>query len=136
MARRQFSAEYKLRLLAQAARCSKRGELVALLRREKLTTAHLTKWRAIACRASRVAFEGSPSSAATFPDSVPTEAESDGTAWSPHVDLDVIRRLILLQNRLLGRVLAETKTVDHDGDLAELRALAAALEDPHQQCQD
>jgi transposase-like protein len=43
-ARRQFSAEYKLRILQAAERCAE-GELGALLRREGLYSSHLTTWR-------------------------------------------------------------------------------------------
>ena len=42
--RRVFSTEYKLRILAEAERCA-RGELGALLRREKLYSAQLQQWR-------------------------------------------------------------------------------------------
>lgn len=42
--RRQFTAEYKRRILSQAAGC-KLGELGALLRREGLYSSHLTVWR-------------------------------------------------------------------------------------------
>ena len=44
--RRQFSASYKRRLLEEAARCTKPGELGALLRREGLYSSHLAAWRA------------------------------------------------------------------------------------------
>ena len=43
--RRRFSAEYKLRILREAAACSRPGEIGALLRREGLYTSHLTYWR-------------------------------------------------------------------------------------------
>lgn len=43
--RRQFSLEYKRRILAEADGCSQRGELGALLRREGLYSSHLDKWR-------------------------------------------------------------------------------------------
>ena len=43
--RRRFSAEYKLRILAQADRCSKPGELGLLLRSEGLYSSHLAEWR-------------------------------------------------------------------------------------------
>ncbi len=43
--RRQFSAEYKLRVLAEADRCSEPGQIGALLRREGLYSSHLSKWR-------------------------------------------------------------------------------------------
>ena len=43
--RRQFSAEYKQRILAEADRCTKPGEIGALLRREGLYSSLLTTWR-------------------------------------------------------------------------------------------
>ena len=43
--RRTFSAEYKLRILDQAAACRNYGERGALLRREGLYASHLTHWR-------------------------------------------------------------------------------------------
>lgn len=44
--RRSFTAEYKLRILAEADACDKKaGELGALLRREGLYHSHLVKWR-------------------------------------------------------------------------------------------
>ena len=44
--RRRFTAEYKRRVLAEAAACRKPGELGALLRRERLYSSHLSSWRA------------------------------------------------------------------------------------------
>jgi transposase-like protein len=43
--RRVFSTTYKLRILAQADRCTKPGEIGALLRSEGLYSSHLTTWR-------------------------------------------------------------------------------------------
>lgn len=43
--RRRFSAEHKLRILAEADRCTKPGELGMLLRREALYSSHLAEWR-------------------------------------------------------------------------------------------
>ena len=43
--RRQFSAEYKLRILDKADRCTEHGQIGALLRREGLYSSHLTTWR-------------------------------------------------------------------------------------------
>lgn len=43
--RRQFTAEYKRRILAEADRCKKPGEVGALQRREGLYSSHLTAWR-------------------------------------------------------------------------------------------
>ena len=42
--RRQFSTEYKLRIIAQAEQCQ-HGELAALLRRENLYSNQLQAWR-------------------------------------------------------------------------------------------
>jgi len=43
--RRQFSNEYKVRILREADACNKHGELGRLLRREGLHTTHLSTWR-------------------------------------------------------------------------------------------
>jgi transposase len=50
--RRRFTAEYKMRIVREAAACEgKRGALGALLRREGLYSSHLVKWREQAMRA-------------------------------------------------------------------------------------
>lgn len=43
--RRQFTAEYKQRILAEADQCQAAGAIGALLRREGLYSSHLSKWR-------------------------------------------------------------------------------------------
>ncbi len=43
--RRQFTAEYRRRLLTEADACTKPGALGALLRREGLYSSHLANWR-------------------------------------------------------------------------------------------
>jgi transposase-like protein len=43
--RRRFTAEYKRRILREAATCTERGALGALMRREGLYASHLAKWR-------------------------------------------------------------------------------------------
>jgi transposase len=43
--RRRFSAEYKLKILAEAEACTEPGEVGALLRREGLYSSHLSAWR-------------------------------------------------------------------------------------------
>ena len=45
-ARRRFTAAEKLRVLREVDRCTKPGELSALLRREGLYSSHLSAWRA------------------------------------------------------------------------------------------
>jgi transposase len=48
--RRRFTAAFKVKILADAAQCTKPGELGALLRREGLYSSHLSVWRAAARR--------------------------------------------------------------------------------------
>ena len=43
--RRQFTADYKRRILQEADACTQPGEVGALLRREGLYSSHLTTWR-------------------------------------------------------------------------------------------
>ncbi len=43
--RRRFTAEYRLRILEEAERCTESGEVGRLLRREGLYSSHLTAWR-------------------------------------------------------------------------------------------
>ena len=43
--RRQFTAEYRLRIVEEADRCTESGEVGQLLRREGLYSSHLTAWR-------------------------------------------------------------------------------------------
>ena len=43
--RRQFTAEYRLRIVEEANRCTRPGEVGRLLRREGLYTSHLAAWR-------------------------------------------------------------------------------------------
>jgi transposase len=43
--RRRFTAEYKVRILREAERCTQPGQLGALLRREGLYASHLNTWR-------------------------------------------------------------------------------------------
>lgn len=43
--RRKYSAEFKLRVVEEAARCSEPGEVMALLRREGIYHSHLRRWR-------------------------------------------------------------------------------------------
>lgn len=43
--RRHFTAEYKMRILAEVDACETHGEIGALLRREGLYSSHLSRWR-------------------------------------------------------------------------------------------
>jgi transposase-like protein len=44
-ARRRFTAEYKVKVLREADRCTRSGEIGALLRREGLYWSTLSQWR-------------------------------------------------------------------------------------------
>lgn len=55
--RRGFTAEYKYRILREAAAATGRGELGALLRREGLYSSHLTTWRVQAGRGEMAALK-------------------------------------------------------------------------------
>jgi transposase len=48
--RRRFSADYKRKILREAAACTERGAIGALLRREGLYSSHLIAWRNAAKR--------------------------------------------------------------------------------------
>lgn len=43
--RRRYTAEYKLRIIAEAEACTEPGQVGALLRREGLYSSHLAAWR-------------------------------------------------------------------------------------------
>jgi transposase-like protein len=43
--RRRFTAEYRLKIVEEAERCTEPGSIGRLLRREGLYSSHLTKWR-------------------------------------------------------------------------------------------
>lgn len=43
--RRRFTAEYKLKILAEADNCTEPGQIGAILRREGLYSTHLSNWR-------------------------------------------------------------------------------------------
>jgi transposase len=43
--RRQFTAEYRMRILAEADGCTDKGQVGELLRREGLYSSHLSNWR-------------------------------------------------------------------------------------------
>lgn len=53
--RRRFTAEYKRKILKEAAACTERGAIGALLRREGLYSSHLIAWREAAERGELVA---------------------------------------------------------------------------------
>lgn len=55
--RRRFTAEYKQKILREAERCTKPGEVGALLRREGLYSSHLAAWKAARSQGERAGLE-------------------------------------------------------------------------------
>lgn len=53
--RRSFSAQFKRRILEQAAACENHGEVAALLRKHGLYSSHLAQWRAVFAEGGRAA---------------------------------------------------------------------------------
>ena len=105
--RRRFSAEYKLRIVAEADACSRPGEIGALLRREGLYSSLLTEWR----RAREVgALEALDRSRGRKPPH-PLEAENADLrrrAERAEAELEKARRVIEVQGNvsaLLGELL-------------------------------
>jgi transposase-like protein len=74
---RQFSAEYKLRILAEADRCTRPGEIGAMLRREGLYASTLSKWREQRARGQLQALSPQQRGRKTAP---PAAAEAELTA--------------------------------------------------------
>lgn len=84
VARRRFTARYKLDILREADGCIRPGELGALLRREGLYSSHLAAWRAAR---ERHALEGM-SSKKRGPKSKPKDARQRRIA---HLEREVKR---------------------------------------------
>lgn len=53
--RRSYSAQFKRRILEQAAACQNHGEVAALLRKHGLYSSHLSQWRAQFAEGGRAA---------------------------------------------------------------------------------
>jgi len=56
--RRQFSAAYKLGIVEEAGRCTERGQIGALLRREGLYSSQLSEWREQGAKGRLAALSG------------------------------------------------------------------------------
>jgi transposase len=90
--RRQFSAEYRRRILKEADACKKHGALGALLRREGLYSSHLVNWR-------RQREQG---------ELVPGRARKRGPTPRP---VDPRVKQLEVENRRLQRKLARAETI-------------------------
>jgi transposase-like protein len=90
--RRQFSAEYRRRILKEADACKKHGALGALLRREGLYSSHLANWRRQRDQGELVA----------------GRARKRGPVAKP---VDPKMRQLEVENRRLQRKLARAETI-------------------------
>jgi transposase-like protein len=70
--RRSFTAEYKLRIVAEYDACAGDGDKGALLRREGLYSSHIVEWRRARDAAAAAGLEG-PRRARANPDTVALE---------------------------------------------------------------
>jgi transposase len=88
--RRRFTAEYKQRILREAAACKESGEVGALLRREGLYSSHLTNWRKYAGRGELAALtpkKRGPQAKAVNPrDRELLEAQRETARWKKRAE--------------------------------------------------
>jgi transposase len=99
--RRSFSAAAKLRIVREAAACTQRGEVEALLRREGLYSSHLVAWRKL------LALHGSESLAGRKPGRKPKLdakdrriAELETRAARLEAKLSLAEKLLDLQKKV------------------------------------
>lgn len=88
--RRRFSAEYKLKIVAEYDACTDVGAKGALLRREGLYSSHVVEWRRAQAAGALAGLEGTPRAKKRTPE---------------QVELDKLRR----RNEDLERELAKNK---------------------------
>jgi len=112
--RRRFTAEYKRRIVREADRCTKPGELGALLRREGLYSSHLTTWRAARDRGELAGLASKPRGPKATPpdprDKTIAEQEREIVRWKQRAER--AEALVELQKKvaaLLGAPLESAK---------------------------
>ncbi len=105
--RRKFNAEYKLRVVGEADRCTKAGEVGSLLRREGLYSSHLSEWRKQRDAGALVALTKKRGRPATDPRDAKI-ANLRGRLERTEAELEKARRVIQVQGNvsaLLGDLL-------------------------------
>jgi transposase-like protein len=93
--RRRFSAEDKRRILTEADACSERGQLSALLRRERLYSSQLAGWRA------QVEHEGQAGLEAKKPGRRPLKDPKDRRIDELERDKSRLERKLLITQKLI-----------------------------------
>jgi transposase-like protein len=110
--RRTFSAEDKRRILAEAETCTERGQLSALLRRERLYGSQLATWRAQLERDGQSGLEGKK------PGRKPLKDAKDRRIEQLEIEKAKIERKLLVAEKLIElqkkmhEVLAATTPAD------------------------
>jgi transposase len=114
--RRQFTAKYKLRILEEADRCTERGQIGELLRREGLYSSYLSKWREQRVRGQLQGLaskkRGRPAQAMAAAELARLRRENErlrAQLEQAEVIIDVQKKLA----GLLGLTTAETKSNEH-----------------------
>lgn len=93
--RRKFTAEYKARILAEAAASTDRGDLAALLHREGLYSSHLTAWR------EQYKREGEAGLQAKRPGPAPTRDAKDKLIEKQQKKIAAMEKELRIQRALL-----------------------------------
>jgi transposase-like protein len=110
--RRTFSAEYKLRIVAEYDACAGDGDKGALLRREGLYSSHMVEWRRARDNAAAAGLAG-PRRAKANPD---TAALAKATKRIERLEADLAKHRLALdiagKARALLEMLAESATDD------------------------
>lgn len=113
-ARRRFTAEYKLKILQEAARCTQPGEVKALLDREGLYSSYLTAWR-------RQQENGALSRPADSEHPSPPPPSPTSTPGVPsEILLEENRRLQQANERLHARLRQAEVTIEVQKKVAEI----------------
>lgn len=93
--RRRFSAEDKRRVLSEADACSERGQLTALLRRERLYSSQLATWGA------QLEHEGQSALEAKKPGRKPLKDAKDRRIDALERDKSRLERKLLIAEKLI-----------------------------------
>jgi transposase-like protein len=112
--RRSFTAEYKLKIVAEYDACAGDGDKGALLRREGLYSSHIVEWRRARDNAAAQSFAG-PRRAKTNPD---TAALAKANKRIEHLEDDLAKHKLALdiagKAHALLEMLAESATANAD----------------------
>ena len=93
--RRRFAAEEKRRILAEAESCTERGQLTALLRRERLYSSQLATWR------TQLEQEGQSALEAKKPGRKPLKEAKDRRIEELERDKSKLERKLLIAEKLI-----------------------------------